>query len=189
MKLKNKILLISFLLLIFILFLNTNNVFASYDFTYNNVNYSLPDLPDYDYYFICDFNEDMYIAYCSNSPLILGQTTSYYVETNPSGSTVYSYKYVKNGDFEFVRANYSSRFDLASGISSIINTSHDLYCGETLVFQRPVADKSVIPALETAEEVPKAMVQTLKILIPVGLIVLGIGLAIYLIKRVLSLTK
>ena len=43
-----------------------------------------------------------------------------------------------------------------------------------------------IPAIQSAEEIPQAIVKTMKILIPVGLVILGIGLVIYLIKSVIS---
>jgi len=57
--------------------------------------------------------------------------------------------------------------------------------GTTIFFPVPVTGV-VIPALETAQEVPTAMVQTLKIIIPVGLVLFGIGLSVYLIRRILS---
>lgn len=39
-----------------------------------------------------------------------------------------------------------------------------------------------IPAIQQAEEIPQAMAEVLKILIPVGLVIFGIGLVIYLIR-------
>ena len=48
--------------------------------------------------------------------------------------------------------------------------------------ETPVA---TIPALETVEQIPEAMTTTLQVVIPVGLAILGIGLLIYLIKRVI----
>ena len=42
-----------------------------------------------------------------------------------------------------------------------------------------------IPAIQSVEEIPQAIVKTMKIVIPVGLVVLGIGLIIYLIKSVI----
>ena len=43
-----------------------------------------------------------------------------------------------------------------------------------------------IPALETVEQIPEAMKETMKVVIPVGLVILGIGLVVYLIKFVKS---
>ena len=45
---------------------------------------------------------------------------------------------------------------------------------------------TTIPALETVEQIPTAMVETLKLIIPVGLVIFGIVLLILLIKSVIS---
>ena len=42
-----------------------------------------------------------------------------------------------------------------------------------------------IPAIQSAEEIPQAIIKTMKVVIPVGLVILGIGLVIYLIKSVI----
>ncbi len=42
-----------------------------------------------------------------------------------------------------------------------------------------------IPAIRSAEEIPQAIIKTMKVVIPVGLVILGIGLVIYLIKSVI----
>lgn len=90
--------------------------------------------------------------------------------------------------------------------NNIIYANYDVYCDNTLVFHQPVPEPVVepepetpeepnllqeqetvvvIPALETAEQIPSAMGETARIVIPVGLIVLSIGLVIYIIKRVI----
>lgn len=85
---------------------------------------------------------------------------------------------------EHLDSTYCSLYDetfLNSFIYSDINKG-------TVLFRYPVTEV-VIPALETAEQVPEAIVKTMKILIPVGLILLSIGLVIYLIKRVIYLHR
>ena len=42
-----------------------------------------------------------------------------------------------------------------------------------------------IPAIQSAEEIPQAIIKAMKVVIPVGLVILGIGLVIYLIKSVI----
>ena len=42
-----------------------------------------------------------------------------------------------------------------------------------------------IPAIQSAEEIPQAIIKTMKVVIPVGLVILGIGLVIYLTKSVI----
>lgn len=53
-----------------------------------------------------------------------------------------------------------------------------------VVFQRaPQAVEQVkIPAIQQAKEIPQAMTEVLKILIPIGLVIFGIGLVIFLIR-------
>ena len=46
-----------------------------------------------------------------------------------------------------------------------------------------------IPAIQSAEEIPQAIIKTMKVVIPVGLVILGIGLVIYLIKSVILRTQ
>ena len=192
MKLRNKILLICFLLLMFTLFLNTSNVFASFNFKYNNIEYSVPDIPEeYKYFLIYQTDSGVIQLYACNNTILLkdykvGTTQLTGFCSSVSGDTIYSYR--KNGGI-FEYKNETTGYSQVPSSYEIIYSNHDVYYGDELVFQSPVTDKAVIPALETAEEVPKAMVQTLRILIPVGLIVLGIGLVIYLIRRVISLAK
>jgi len=50
----------------------------------------------------------------------------------------------------------------------------------------PETPATTIPALETVEQIPTAMVETLKLIIPVGLVIFGIVLLISLIKSVIS---
>lgn len=53
--------------------------------------------------------------------------------------------------------------------------------GDTF-FQNPVQEVVVIPVLEGVEELPKAVTTTLKMILPVGLVVFGILLLVYIIR-------
>lgn len=51
-----------------------------------------------------------------------------------------------------------------------------------IFFQNPVQEVVVIPVLEGVEELPKAVTTTLKMILPVGLVVFGILLLVYIIR-------
>ena len=194
MKLQNKILFILFLFLFVLLFFNINNVFAAISFTHNGEQVDLRDLPsdvNISYGYVVgsftnatsDTTDDYYrILILSNSDsyfyLIGGQ---YYVSGSAS---MYSYKN-NNWSFDKNTTDYIINGHLRY-VYSTVNVYSDI--DKTEVFFRPVLEV-VIPALETAEQIPQVIVKTLKFLIPVGLIVLAIGLTIYLIKRVIYLTQ
>jgi len=108
--------------------------------------------------------------------------------TNPGDIVIYVYD---NSISNFVKHSSTSfNYSYLDGENNIITsyTNATIYTDNTfsdVFFQVPVQEV-VIPALETAQEVPMAMIQTLKILIPVGLVLFGIGLSVYLIRRILS---
>lgn len=85
-------------------------------------------------------------------------------------SGVNSFSYTYDGGTNNIIGGYTN---------AVIYT--DSTCSEVF-FQVPVQGV-VIPALETAEQIPQVIAKTLMILIPVGLVVLGIGLVVYLIKQ------
>lgn len=84
---------------------------------------------------------------------------------------------------EHLDINYCSLYD-ESFLNSFIYSDIDK---GTLLFLCPVQGV-VVPVLGEAKELPKAIVETLKMIIPVGLVLLGIIVLIYLIKRVISLS-
>lgn len=83
--------------------------------------------------------------------------------------------------------NYSflldkSEFLFAGDMNVIDKSTNDvLFSGAS---QEALAGVT-IPAIQSAEEIPQAIVKTMKVVIPVGLVVLGIGLVIYLIKSLI----
>lgn len=200
MKLKNKMLII--LLIFFLLFLNSS-VFASFN---------EEEIPDEIWSMIYDTNEYisgnyhlMFFKHYSNYVI-------YFIEKSAGLQCYYSYnnsRVTKYGVInELNRITFNKQIHLVvyktNGTISISQT-HDtndtffllnpedhsysnisIYIDNTYTdfFFKPVTGV-VIPALEQVEELPKAITTTLKIMIPVGLVVLGIGLIIYLIKRVI----
>lgn len=207
MKLKNKFLIIfvilSMLLLLF------NSVYASSDYSSNNP----PDaVMDYLYtteeyanksnynYFIFQATDGRYLINFLPKLDDLKAYLIYYSasRTNFAFNQAFEYKqYQLNSDGSFIKT--TSNTSTVSSVwgmkksNNIINwySDFDVYTDDTYstaFFQAPPqkVEGITIPALETAEQIPEAIATTLKILIPVGLIVLSIGLGIYLIKRVKS---
>ena len=110
-------------------------------------------------------------------------------------SEIYAYKY--NGvTFDYVStypfspsgSSYIQGYSNDNGLYILLNSNFNIYLddNETIFFQPPpqMVEEITIPALETAEQIPEVIMKTLKIMIPVGLIVLLIGFVVYLIKRV-----
>lgn len=63
---------------------------------------------------------------------------------------------------------------------------HDIYTGNLLFQGAPAVEQVIIPEIQSVEEIPQAMGEVLKILIPIGLIIFGIGLLIYLVQSLTS---
>lgn len=195
MNFKNKIILTFFVLLAFILFFNINNVFA-FTFTSNvngNTNeYTLPDLETVgeDYvgflengFVIQNYATNMFCLY------VLPTNEDFFYGTSGLNMSVACYKFhidITKNDTWYNKSFSTMKGFLGAG--SVIYYGADIYRDESkteLFFQRPPqkVEGITIPALETAEQIPQAIATTLKIMIPVGLIVLSIGFVIYLIKR------
>lgn len=131
-----------------------------------------------------------------------------------SGYSYNIYPNVKNGELNYWKFNSttdsstwgspvstktfdasSTHFSIHSGVHPL-NLSYgniDIYnkSDGSVFFQAPVTETpetlaTTIPALETAEQIPTAMAETLKIILPVGLVIFGILLSILLIKLVIS---
>ena len=95
--------------------------------------------------------------------------------------------YSKNGKrwTEVVKGSNSSGVELVSDKSYYCSTPvYDYDDLSTVVFRKApqTVEQVKIPAIQQAEEIPQAMAEVLKILIPVGLVIFGIGLVIYLIR-------
>lgn len=192
-----------FVLFLFIIF-NLNSSFAM-DLTVNDVTYNLPDIStvcDYEYQCII-FTSSKFYLYDSKLPLVFDSDNKYCLDSSITSNTVkrYQFTHVDNGhkstEWELmasvVDGNYvttGQNINLSfSFVPNVVYSNNDIYLSSgELFFQAPVTGV-VIPALETAQQIPETIVKTLKILIPVGLVVLAVGLIIYLIKRVTYSTQ
>ena len=96
-----------------------------------------------------------------------------------------------NNHFSSLRYNYDiinniicSNYNICNG-KRVIGNSDIVYSSNSASFFQEPVQEVVVPALGEVKELPKAIVETLKIIIPVGLVILGIGFVIYLIKSVI----
>lgn len=208
----NKILMFFLLTFVFFIFLNMTTVFGSFDFTYNNTNYSLPDLPfdiiDHpDFLIVIDKNKNYQVCYPSSTY----QIPFYY--QNSKDSKYQGIQYWSNNDTEKVIVGNISNglnwcyYSLSSSSSSwssmqttkanqiqtlnsfdnmtrsVIYSSVNIINEDGSVFFLAPVPMMVVPVLETAEELPKAILGTLKTIIPVCLVLLAVVLLVYLIRR------
>jgi len=193
MKFKSKIFLT---LLIFIVFLININCVYGFSISHNGNTYDLPSFSrTAGYPYLCVvLTNGSFQLYESTVPIEVkdGSGNTKVLTVMEGTANVYKCN-SDNTSWDFLLSFSNSGGDYSKGVNigtsnagMIIDANHDIKYinSDNVFFQSPVTDNTVIPALETAEEVPKAMIQTLTIMIPIGLIVLGIGLTIYLIKRV-----
>lgn len=123
---------------------------------------------------------------CSNSPWSrMGDT---YVRTfDPNTSTFGSS--VSYGVNDTARFNAGHSIVVASGMTIYKLQDISIFFQATPVPSQVVIPSETtqveIPALETVEQIPEMIVTTLKLIIPVGLVVLSVVLVIYLARRVI----
>ena len=177
---------VAFLLFLIITFSFVSNCFAN---IVVNDDSSFPDLP-------LDYSNSKYVILKDNTNTWLlifdDLLENPYVENdnisfkNKSGSLGNVIGYLlKNNTW-----NYNFKTTAVSRVStfSFIYSNIDVMKGSNsneIFFQKTPVTAVEIPALESAEQIPEAMATALKIIIPVGLAILVIGLIIYLIKCVI----
>lgn len=195
-------------ILILISFIFINNCFAySEEFTYNDTNY-IYYIPEgaynsfleseqyksgkYNYLLSCDNGTCRIYFWLKTQDVKIYQTTKdNYYNSNISDYGCLYYTVSENGgNLSLQNSNATSFHNSAysSGNKIYMFTNVTVYTDSScskVFFYQPV-QVVTIPALETAEQVPEAMRTALKMIIPVGLIVLSMVLLIYLIKSVIS---
>lgn len=199
---KNRFIFFLSIILLFIIFMTNVSCASSGElvYTYDGVNYTVPELPEevyqYKYYFISHENSN-YRVYYSNQPFVylekcLGFTT-YGVDCLTCNRTVSYYQY--NNSLKKWE-NVSNRTGLhVSGFLkptknywySMVYTNADI-CDSSgkVFFQRAPLVGVVVPAVEKVEQIPATIMKTMKIIIPVSLIVLSVVLLISLTKLAFS---
>lgn len=203
MKSRNKFLLIIVLFFTFLLFFNIknsnayNNYTTNEDNTYFNIIYTVDDVeyisPNIPIQYLGNAyliwhspdNNDKEITISKNKNEDFFYINDSLTRINYSGNSMMYCNYRKNLN------SYSWRncdhIEISSG-RIIVSSSVDVVKNDgTVFFQVPVQETTTIPALETVEQIPTTMAKVMKIIIPIGLTILGIGLLIYLIKQVIYL--
>ncbi len=135
-------------------------------------------------------SNDAFDINSSHSGFISSSPCYYYYYDIYNSTTLDTFKTNIN-TFSLSDLNSNTGFSSSSlgddGGCIVSYSNFDLYDeNDNLVFQAPQVNKVVIPAIQQVEEIPQAMGQMMRILIPIGLIVFSIGLVIYLTRLVIS---
>lgn len=196
MNIKDKILKITILLFIILIFISSSVLAVScdYTFTYNDKEYSINEdlLSQFSFLLVCK-NASGYVFLLSNAPITYSSeydskfycnSDFYYYSGSEATVTLYpnlsleDLTYITNGSLGFNHTGLAN--------SSIVYASEDVYDenGE-LVFQgAPLAPVGVVEPMkiQQVEEIPLMMEKIIKMILPVCLIIFGTLLVIYLIK-------
>lgn len=210
MKLKNKIILILLSIILFILILTFNEVQAvEYDEAFPNFSH-LVEQTGYSSYIIYKYNNIPHLVLIDDVNTYFNCTGTFDYWAGKGNINNLSKEYILDNnswvECEFDMVNSYGNFCLIFSRNDT-NYSNYIYFNNIKIsiddsevysihsipddyvfFQVPVQGV-VVPALEKVEELPKAITETLKVIIPVGLVLLGIILIIYLIKRVIYLSQ
>ncbi len=182
--------ILAIFILVTFVFIN-NNCFAGMDFTVTDEiikkseniaginNYII--LTDYSTVFLLVLPTDVSRVYVEKSSGYGGEIYNYINNTTNNG--LFTLYRLSNNEFiggtTHITFNQVRTFSFWYSTIDIMEGSK----GDTVFFQKtPVV---VIPILETAEQIPTAMATTLRLIIPIGLIILSMVLVIYLTKSVI----
>lgn len=158
--------------------------------TYNNVFY---------YNFIHPSNNLHYcFFYYSSSPITIYEDNGTIILSNDDGSAIKKAGIdcsTNNRTFRSSDYGFSTYSGSGIDISNLYFTNETPYnsAGSVVFPQAPVQEQQQgetqgiqTLTLEQAEQIPQAMTQTLQVVIPVGLVVFGIGLVIFLTRYLIS---
>ncbi len=142
-------------ILILCTFVLSTSVFASYDFTYNGKDYSLPDLPSdigSHYFIIVGDGTKSYLFY-SDSPIVVSHFGSTHIQVpkvSSSNTSVFLRSFDRTGDFSW--GNPSSPPSSVTFLNSIVYSTFNVMDTDGNVVFR-VAPQAEIP------EITKALVE------------------------------
>lgn len=190
---KNKILTIS-IIFILLSFIFINNAFAFELFNANNTQIILPDLPNGEpvsYVYCCIDNwHSLSFSYVEGSYFKIHHNDGSYIVFecyNSNGEKISFTTYGSNGTQP---SSWTSRKENTDNNIPVSSYNSGLYAGTlyntdgTIFFPKTPLTVE-IPAVETVEQIPTAITETLKMIIPVGLVVLSVVLLIYLTRRLI----
>ena len=203
MKLNNRVFLILVLILFFTLILNFNNVKAvEYEGAFPNFE-DLINKTGYSKYCIYKYNNIPHLALIENSNTVFNCTgTSGYWVAVPNNNALFKEYILQDNkwiecDFDFPYSNggcYIFSRDNSNYGNYIYFNNIQLSINSSNVYSiNPIPDdyvffQTAVVLVEGVQELPGVIAEILKVIIPVGLIVLAVILLIYLIKRVIYLS-
>lgn len=189
----NKILFIILFIVLFCFCFSINS-FASITLPVDGVNKDFPDVPlEARYYTIFSYKGNYYLCYtldadCSRIQLAKSNMGGLRVTfLDKSGNCLQEFRYrLENDSWNFYDSGTNGFIGNSWSDPVVYYSKLDIYgLDGTIFFQKtPLAYQ--IPAITEVNQVPEVIVGILKVIIPVGLIVLSVGFLIYLIKSVIS---
>lgn len=206
MKRKKLFIIFAFM---FMLLIFCNNSFASTEFQINEMTYTLPDwIFEHEYQLIivnpCFEINNKYGGFCyvfsSDSPLLLSGDRIVNSDNTDFRANVWYHDLFSEPTYYYdFSENFTGPYIKSESISSIINkpyyyySTHDVYNGDTLVFQKPVQEIQEITlaqVLETEKQNnPQMVMKELLIILPTILVVvvsyLGLRKALAMLSAIL----
>lgn len=206
---KNKFFLILLIFFILILVFCVSS-FASTELQFSNgEKYTFPDFSDKvqnkDYCIVYGNNENVGTYFIllvydkeQNNPYLYNSSGNYSLKLFPtdkkveySNSIRYNYYFVRSNNassWSYSSTSDASGFYFSGGIYGVY-TTQDLKDTEGNVVFQPtpqLVGEVTIPEITQVGEIPQMMGKVLEMIIPIGLIIFGIGLLILLVRLVIS---
>lgn len=180
-----------------LIFTFCSNVLAI-NLKYEGKEYTLPEIPDfpsgYDNYFIfysTSFQSGATLCFFKSGTIIYNNSN--YIDFNCTGSNTF-YTYSLNcvlssstSSSRWISDGTSTQVRYSKGYGFSVYTTEDIKNSSgNVVFQKAPVTVGTIPKITQVEEIPQVMGEVLKVIIPIGLIIFGIGLLILLVRLVIS---
>ena len=158
-----------------------SSVYATIDFTYNNEEFSFPDLPtDYitpNYYYIyyddASWLQNHFFLVCSENEMTVSARDANLGRV-ASSSTIYCYTYISNDNCWVFSANINNSDSVRAGLPSRLRySSYDIYnSGGDLVFQAPPQGQAPIIAGQVEEVEMDRTLSEITGILPIVLVVI-----------------
>ena len=179
-----------------------SNVFANYDFTYNETNYSLPDLPEFstnDFYFYItsdndkSFNLVIFNKDDLNSLYFMQDGSYFYIKSKTGSSSLHLYTYYswksflwEDKEIKTFSTGWSvSGFPIYSSIDLKNNNNEVVFQGAPQV---KVAETILVPVVEQVEmnKVTQEIVDILPVILITLVSIIAIWKAVNYLRNVLK---
>lgn len=191
----NKILFIILFIVLFCFCFSINS-FAAFTFERNNNHYSILDIPSDvgNNYVIMIDNNIVYLCYPGNGYLgkenlifrITENKFGFSIKSNTNWATLSYKSYDMSSNNQVWTQGYVDCPDIPGQNSHIVYSTQDIIdiSNGEVFFQKTLP--AVVGVIQEVTQLPGIIKTVLKVIIPVGLIVLSVVFLIYLIKSVIS---